>query len=117
MLATMGNAGDPFDRAFAEVEAHWDQEAAHRKFIAFCRVQGALAEAGRRYRAVRDGDPTRREAACRWIDAVLAAAMQNMEVLRTEKPRRSKKLTWVVVAASVCLMLYTFLSVLRASSP
>jgi hypothetical protein len=111
----MGESQDPFDAAFREVEARWGEEAAHRKFIAFCAAQGALAEAGRRYRKVREEDPARSEEARRRIDAILASAMQTMELTRSDAKPPSNRLRWVV-GACVCLALLALLSILRASS-
>jgi hypothetical protein len=111
----MGDPGDPFDAAFRELEAHWTEDAAHRRFIAFCATQGALAEAGRRYRKVREEDPERRDEAARRIDAVLAQAMQHMELLRSEARPPSHNLRWVV-GACVCLAIFALLSILRARS-
>lgn len=111
----MGESQDPFDVAFREVEARWGEDAAHKRFIAFCAAQGALAEAGKRYRRVREEDPTRRDEAARRIDAVLASALSTMELTRTEAKPPANRLRWVV-GACVCLALFALLSILRASS-
>lgn len=111
----MAGVEDPFDRAFRELEAHWGEDAAHKRFIAFCSAQGALAEAGRRYREVRERDPARREEAARRIDEVLAAALATMQVLRTErKSAPVKPLNWLVIGMCACLILYVAVTVLRA---
>ena len=116
MLLPMAESLDPFDLAWREVEAHWTEDSAHRKFIAFCASQGALHEAGRRYRAVRDSDDARRDDAKKRIDAVLASALQSMEVLRDSRPQHTKRLQWVAVGMCVFLVLYALFSMLRARS-
>ena len=111
----MGDTADPFDTAFRELEAHWSEDAAHRRFIAFCATQGALAEAGKRYRKVRDEDPVRRDEAARRIDAVLAHALQHMQLTKSEVTPAARNLRWVV-GACVCLALLALLTLLRGSS-
>lgn len=109
---------DPFERAFRVVESAWDDDAAHRRFIAFCAAQSALGEAGRRYRSVRENDPARAERAKRWSDAVLAAAMQNMKLAREhpEPPRTIKAVGWLSLIISAVLIGYGVLALLRQSS-
>ncbi len=106
---------DPFERVWRDVEARWADPAAHRKFIAFCAAQGALSEAGSRYRVVREKDPARAEQARRGADAVLAAAMQSMHLARTtpEVPRSLKLMGWVSLAISGILLVYGVLALLR----
>lgn len=105
---------DPFEAAWHEVEAHWTEDARHRRFIAFCAAQDALQEAGRRYRQVRDTDPARREEAARRIDAVLAAAFQRIQATRTEPKPRARRVQWVAFGLSAFFIIYALLSVLRA---
>ena len=112
----MMEAGDPFESAWREVEAHWGEDSAHRKFIAFCAAQGALHEAGKRYRAVRDSDEARREDAKKRIDAVLASAFSSLDVLRDNRPQAPKRLQWVAIGMCVFLVLYALFSLLRARS-
>jgi hypothetical protein len=105
---------DPYAAAWSEVERNWGDDTAHRKFIAFCAAQGALDQAGRRYRLVRDSDPTRKSEAARRIDAVLATALQTMDLARSERPTRGSRLQWVAFGVSAFFLLYALLSVLRA---
>jgi hypothetical protein len=111
----MRDPEDPFETAFRELEAHWTEDAAHRRFIAFCATQGALAEAGKRYRKVREEDPERREEAARRIDAVLAHALQHMQLTKSEVTPTARNLRWVV-GACVCLALFALFTLLRARS-
>jgi hypothetical protein len=112
----MADTGDPFEAAWREVEAHWAEDSAHKKFIAFCAAQGALHEAGKRYRAVRDSDDPRRDDAKKRIDAVLASALTSLDVLRDSRPQNAKRLQWLVFAMCVFLVLYALFSLLRARS-
>lgn len=100
------------------MEAAWADEAAHRRFIAFCGAQGALAEAGRRYRTVRETDTARAEQAKRWQDAVLAAALQNMHLTRAEPepPAATRYIRWLAFLISGFLIVYGVLALLRGAS-
>jgi hypothetical protein len=97
------------DAGWAEVCARWDDEAAHRAFVACCAERGfeGLAEAGRRYRTAleaRPEDPT----ALRWRDEVLrrATALAFAQLPRTAPPRLAAApgLRRFVVAALVLAM-------------
>ena len=46
------------DAAWAELTRRWDDPAAHRELLAACPDLEALAEVGRRYRAVLEARPT-----------------------------------------------------------
>ena len=96
---------DPIDAAWAQLEADWDDEAAHKKFLTLCQAMHRLPDAGRRYREVREGDPDRADVAAAQIDRLLTLAMQGLEVLKTEPPRRSGKTVMFLVALGVSLAL------------
>lgn len=89
--------------AWAEVEAQWQDDEAHRVFLARCGDLEALAEAGRRYRAaldLRPGDAV----ALRWRDEIVkrATAMALAQLPRTKPPRpMSPGLRTVIIAAAV----------------
>jgi hypothetical protein len=77
------------DTAWSELQARWDDEAAHRAFLARFPDLEALAEAGRRYRAALDarpGDPV----ALRWRDEVVkrATVIAMAQLPRTRPPRQ-----------------------------
>lgn len=116
-MADLG-AQDPFETAWRELERAWDNEGAHRKFIAFCAAQAALGEAGRRYRQVRETDPTRAEQAKRGSDAVLTAAMQSMQVTRREPaPSTGARVArWAALFISVLVVVGGLLALLRRAS-
>ena len=95
--------------AWREVVTRWEDEEAHRGYLAsFADLEG-LAAAGRRYRAVleaRPGDPV----AARWRDEIVKRAMvQGLAQLpRTAAPRalppRARRLLVAVVVGLVGLV-------------
>ena len=99
------DADDPIEAAWRQLEATWDDEAAHKKFLALCAATDRMAEAGRRYREVRESDPERAEVAKAQIDRLLVMAMQNLEALKTEPTQRSGKTVMFLVALGVSLSL------------
>jgi hypothetical protein len=109
----MSPTGGSLEGAWEAVERAWDDDVAHRRFIAFCSATGALAEAGRRYRELGDRDPTRRGRAQEQLGAVMGAAMLSLQNTR-EPPRvRRSRLWWAVCGACLAICGYAILSVLR----
>ncbi len=89
------------DAAWAHVLEHWDEEAAHEAFLTLCAQTGRLAEAGRRYRNVREGDdPERAEEAARRIERLLAMAAASLRAERSDPDafRRKGKATLTLLA-------------------
>jgi hypothetical protein len=94
---------DPIHEAWEKVDQAWDDPEAHRRFIALCRTLGRLAEAGGRYRAVRETDPARAESAKAQIDALIAAAMVEMQAHRSPPPvARARR--WLTAAALLLML-------------
>lgn len=106
-------ATDPLDAAWAEVEAHWDDPAAHRKFLALADTLDQLADAGRRYRSVREGDSTRAERATEQIDALLLVAMTRMKVEKSEPPKARRRLDYIAFGISAALIAAAIWSMTR----
>jgi hypothetical protein len=101
-------AGDVVAQAASELDQRWQDDAAHRSFIALCSAHGALAEAGRYYRTVRDQDPARSREAERRLSAVLGAALAGLDAQRlarrdATKPRRSRAF-WLVCGVGLALL-------------
>jgi hypothetical protein len=113
MMSSQGDGADHFERAWETVERNWADGAVHRQFIAFCRAEQALAEAGRRYREVRDRDPSRREQASAQLSAVLAAALVSLDEQRPRRVARRSKSFWMVCGVGAALFGYALLTVLR----
>lgn len=108
---------DPLETAWAKVEQQWDDDAAHKAFVGLCLSLDRLAEAGRRYRQVRDDDPERRDEASRRIDALLALALQTMELTKTEAPDAAstrRKITWVAFGIMLTLIAVAVMGLLRS---
>src|SRR5262245_60034251 len=101
---------DPLQTAWDELEKSWSDPAAHKKLIGLAASLGRLADAGRRYRDVRDGKdetPERREMAKKSIDQILAAGMAMITAEKTAPaPKQHPKLFFV--AAGVCLAMVLF---------
>lgn len=92
---------DAIEAAWRRVEAEWDDEQAHKAFVTLCASTDRLAEAGRRYRAVRESDPARAEVAAAQIDRILGLAMQSLAALKTTPSVRSAKRMVLLVAMGV----------------
>lgn len=92
---------DAIDAAWRRVEERWDDEKAHSAFLTLSASADRLAEAGRRYREVRERDPERAEVATAQIDRLLGLAMQNLSALKTERNPRSAKNVMLLVAMGV----------------
>ncbi len=95
---------DPIDAAWARLLERWDEEEAHEAFLALCAASGRLAEAGRRYRSVREGsDPKRAEEAARRIERLLVLAASSLRADRTdaETARRRAHLLLTLLAATI----------------
>ena len=71
-------AVDPVDEAWGRVEQAWGDAEEHRRFVGVCMALDRLPEAGRRYREVRERDPSRAESAAGHIDKLLSLASQQL---------------------------------------
>ena len=95
------DADGAIESAWQRVLAEWDDEKAHKAFLMLCASTGQLAEAGRRYRDVRERDPERADAAKAQIDRVLGLAMQSLSALKTEPTARSARTKVLLIAMGV----------------
>lgn len=97
---------DPIDEAWARVEAEWGNEDAHRRFVGVCVALDRLPEAGRRYRRVREADPTRRDDAAKQIDTLIVLATQQLQDTRVQPTHTEHKrtLTWAAFFIMLALM-------------
>lgn len=113
-MAQMTGEPDPVDDAWSRLEARWEDDEAHRKFIALCAAMGRLPEAARRYREVRENDESRRERAAAQIDRLLAHAMSTLESQRSEPPRNIRPvLVWIAAAITIAMILAASWLVIR----
>jgi hypothetical protein len=95
---------DAIEESWQNVLASWGDDDAHRRFINLCALTNQLAEAGKRYRDVRDSDPSRRDDAARRIDQLFAAAVQALEPIRSKPTTRSRTSLFFIVALSGAFM-------------
>ncbi|MGB5417156.1 MAG: hypothetical protein WBN01_21155 [Polyangiales bacterium] len=97
---------DPIDEAWDRVEADWGNQDAHRRFVGVCVALDRLPDAGKRYRAVRETDPGRREDAVKQIDGLIALAAQQLQDTRVVPASHEHKrtLTWVAFFIMLVLM-------------
>ena len=97
---------DPVDEAWAKVEATWGDEEAHRRFVGVCVALERLPEAGRRYREVRERDPSRAETAAQQIDRLLVLATQQLQDSRVVPATagHTRTLRWVAFLVMMVLM-------------
>jgi len=96
----------PIDEAWGRVEAEWEDDEAHKRFVGVCVALDQLPEAGRRYRQVRERDPLRREVAERQIDNLIVLATQQLQDTRARPATTEHKRTvqWLAFAIMLSLM-------------
>lgn len=111
------DAGDALEAAWAAVEAGWDKPEAHKKFLALADGLDRLADAGRRYRAVKEADPARRDAAARQIDQLLGLAMKRVRVDKVEPTKSRSRVEWIALGVSIVLISAALFSALRMIAP
>jgi hypothetical protein len=107
---------DMVEAAFRELERNWASDEAHRRFIALCAAHGALSEAGRRYSGVRQADPARAEDVARRLQAVTAAALEQLALARSTRPARGRRMMWLMVGICGFFVIQAVLTLLRARS-
>ncbi len=82
---------DPaLEALWKQVVEDWDNDKAHAAYLEHCNAKNRLAEAASRYRGMA-GDRERGESSEKRLQAVLALAFAQLEVLRSppEESRRS----------------------------
>ncbi|GAB4204923.1 MAG: hypothetical protein OHK0013_20310 [Sandaracinaceae bacterium] len=104
---------DPIETAWAAVEANWESAEAHKKFLVLCDSLDRLAEAGRRYRAVKEGSPERRAEAERRIDELLGMAMARVRLDKVEPTQGRSRIEWIALGLSLVLISAALFSMVR----
>ncbi len=104
---------DPIELAWTEVEAAWNQPEAHKRFLLVCDSVGRLAEAGRRYRQVKESDPERRAMAEKQIDALLGLAMTRVKADKTEPRKGRSRVEWIGIGLAVVLLSVALIQLMR----
>ena len=91
--------------AWEALMASWDNDDAHRKFLALCESVGRLDAAGQRYREVAESQGPRAEDAKKRIDQLVVRAMANMQALRHEPSPRPRSVVLVLAVVLLVVML------------
>jgi hypothetical protein len=104
------------DAAWSKLQADWQSEDAHRRFVALCATHGALGEAGTRYRRAREADPNLNADVERRLNAVMAAALEQLTSMRTRPREPGKRVMWLMVGACGFVVIYAILTLLRVRS-
>lgn len=113
VAAEAASDGDPIDAAWAVVEASWESAEAHKKFLVLSDSLDRLADAGRRYRAVKDADPKRRAEAAKRIDELLGFAMARVRVDKVEPGKVRSRVEWIALGVSIVLISAAVVSMMR----
>jgi hypothetical protein len=94
---------------------HWEDEAAHRAFLEYCREHDQLALAAVRYRGMK-GDHQRGALAEKKLMAITALALARLESTRSpdrRKPSRAVGYALVVLFIAATIGLLAYLGPLR----
>ena len=96
---------EDLERAWQDVLAAWGEGDRQKRFLVLAEAKGALAEAGKRYRAVKESDAERRAEAERRIDEILARAMAHMKLVEQREPTKARsRVEWVALGVSAALI-------------
>lgn len=108
------DADDAVETAWQKVLEQWDDDQAHKQFLVLCSSTKQLAQAGKRYRAVREAGDERAEEAKRRIDALLGLAMQDIATLKSPPKQGRGAVFWVATALCIGLVGFALSLVLQA---
>ena len=101
-----------FEALWKSVLDRWDEERAHRAFLAYCQTTDQLAEAAARYRGMK-GDRDRSGVAQQRLNSIAVIALAQLEATRTRLPRPGRSLAVVATVfalTAVGLMIRLLLS-------
>ncbi|MEZ4223566.1 MAG: hypothetical protein R3B13_21640 [Polyangiaceae bacterium] len=86
-----GELPDPtLDALWRQVVADWDNDKSHAAYLEMCNAKNRLAEAAARYRGMA-GDRERGASAEKRLQAVLALALAQLELLRSPPPEAQRR--------------------------
>jgi hypothetical protein len=106
--------GDPLTRAWDEVLAAWQDEAAHERAIALADALDRLGELGARYRAVREAGGVRAADVERYQQQVLARALGRMARTPRQDAGQKSRFEYVLYGVSATLLAAAVWSMLRS---
>ena len=101
---------DPRDDLWANVLEHWDDDAAHASFIAYCQASKRLGSAAEKYRPIALGDEAyrsqagRAEAAKKRLAAIATLAVMDLQATATPADAARRPLRWITAAAALCCL-------------
>lgn len=114
--ASAGEA-DALEAAWRAVLDDWGSPDAHKRFLVLADATGRLAEAGKRYRAIRerDADEARRAEAARRIDEILSLAIVRVSAAtpRGEARETRSRIEWIALGVSAVLIAAALWAMLR----
>lgn len=99
-------SGRPALEAWEKLLVTWDDDEAHRRFIALCAALGDLAFAGGQYRQVIELHDQREAAAKRHVDAVIAAAAVQLAQHQPAPVNYTRPLTIIAFVISAVLIAF-----------
>ncbi|MEM7448208.1 MAG: hypothetical protein AAF355_08200 [Myxococcota bacterium] len=103
---------DVLDEAWSRLEQQWNDEKAHESFLGLCVSLDRLAEAGKRYRQVRDTQTDRRAEAEKRMQRLIAITMAQMQASKTPSERAEPSRRRLRVVAFVFAFVLVGLSLL-----
>jgi hypothetical protein len=83
---------ETLDILWTNVVNHWDDDAAHKAFLAYCQTSERLGEAAGRYAALKD-DAAKGPAARKRLEAVALLATASLQASR--EPIQSVRQRWL----------------------
>ncbi len=104
---------DEIERAWNDVLEAWDDDQAHRQFLILAEARGKLADAGWRYRKIKESDPTRRDAAERWTKEILGRALAPLAMRRKSPANTRRTFEWVGLGISITLIAAALWQIMR----
>jgi hypothetical protein len=105
--------GPMLEALWKKVLDHWDDDAAHGKFLEYCQTSEQLAEAASHYAGMR-GDRERGAAAQKKLEAVSLLATSSLLASKSDRlPRLPKWFTVAVLLLFSALGGYVLLRALR----
>jgi hypothetical protein len=102
------------EEEWKRVVAEWGDPKAHTRFLALAEASGELAFAGRRYRELRESDPSKAAEAQRAIDEILSRAMSRMTLERTPVRTGRTRAEWIGMGVALAFLIGMALAVAQA---
>jgi predicted TPR repeat methyltransferase len=116
MVDSQASRDQTLATAWEQLEAQWQDDAAHQRFLGLAQAIGELRGAAQRYRAVVDADPTRKSEAELRLKQLTARALSALDDAREQRrPPQRWRVIWLGYGVSAVLLMYALLAILRAT--